>query len=361
MMTLRLPVGHALDEATGVIDLSYLLKHLFGGVLGSAAVLTFLQDVSGRKNENWRAQLWRYGVPLATATAMSAFFFAKLQPYETLAIYDEPGARTALLLYTVIFLGFLGSSLVSGVRVCWRWGRDSGNGGLGWGLRLIGVGLSAGVLYSVVRIAALISRFEGARIFPGKLDDYLSSYLMFTALVLVVVGSALPALGKVRSRIRQRRALVRLRPLWHDLTSAVPTVRFGEVRSPLTERWDARRVGERLYRRTMEIRDAQLALSDYASPTVSAAARRHVEQHGHQGARAAVELEACRLAAAHHARLYGGSPAPHPHPPPSGGRDLRSEVQALIQLSDAFYSPVARTFVDASRPHTPPPSLEPRS
>ncbi|WP_213003927.1 hypothetical protein, partial [Winogradskya consettensis] len=33
MMTLRLPAGKALDEALGVTDLSYLLKHLFGGIL----------------------------------------------------------------------------------------------------------------------------------------------------------------------------------------------------------------------------------------------------------------------------------------------------------------------------------------
>jgi len=83
MMTLRLPAGRKLDEITGVTDLSYLMKHLFGGVLGSAALLTFLQGVSGRRDISLGAKRLRLAIPVLTAVCMSALFFAKLQPYET--------------------------------------------------------------------------------------------------------------------------------------------------------------------------------------------------------------------------------------------------------------------------------------
>ncbi|MFG3253275.1 MAB_1171c family putative transporter [Streptomyces sp. NPDC048172] len=358
MMTLRLPVGRMLDEMLGVADLSYLLKHLFGGVLGSAALLAFLKDVSGNRDTRVTTKRLRIALPIVTAICMSALFFAKLQPYETLAIYQDFGARLALLLYTVIFLGFLSLSLCNGVRVSWRWGRDKGNGALGWGLRLIGIGLGIGVVYALVRIIALVTRFEGNGVLPGNLDDQVTSYLLLTTLFLVVTGSTLPVLGKLRSWQGERRGLHRLRALWRELTEAVPSVRLDPPRRRIAELLDVRHVQDRLYRRTVEIRDAALTLNDHVTTDVELRAHEHVAADGLIGTQAETAAEACRLAAARRARLRGDASTPRPHEPSGGGSNLTSEIRALTQLSDAYFSNLTRSFIDATEHRPSAPTLE---
>lgn len=347
MMTLRLPMGRTLDDITGVTDLSYLLKHLFGGVLGPAALLAFLRNVSGQQDSSSRGKRLRIVLPLTTAATMAALFFAKLQPYQITAILQDFEARVALLVYTLVFLGFLSLSLLTGMRVCWRWGRDSDNSALSWGLRLIGLGLSIGVAYALARIAALVSRFAGDGILHGDLDDRVSSLLLIASLLLIVAGSTIPVLGKLRTWRAGRRALLRLYPLWHDLTGTIPTVRLDPPRSLAIERLDPRNVHGRLYRRTIEIRDAALGLSDYASADLRERARQHVETEGLFGTQATVTAEACWLAVACRARLRGDPPTNKEHQPAGGGRDLRSEITALTQLSDAYYSDLTREFADA--------------
>ncbi|MER5973668.1 MAB_1171c family putative transporter [Streptomyces sp. NPDC002055] len=347
MMTLRLPAGRALDQLTGITDLSYLLKHLFGGVLGSAAVLAFLRSVSGQRDGSSRMRRLRILLPLAAAAAMSALFFAKLQPYETNVIFKDFAAHIALLVYTVVFLGFLSTSLLSGMRVCWRWGRDSSSGALGWGLRLIGFGLGAGVAYALVRIAAQLTRFSGNGMLPGALDDRVSSLLLLIALLFIVTGSTLPVLGKLLAGKAERRELLRLYPLWRELTETIPSVRLDPPRGVTAERLDIRNIHGRLYRRTIEIRDAALALSDHAPLNLRERARQHVEARGLFGAQALVSTEACWIAAARRSKLRGDMPTNKEHQPAGGGRDLRSEITALTQLSDAYYSDLTREFADA--------------
>ncbi|MBW1597231.1 hypothetical protein HPT28_09270 [Streptomyces sp. JJ38] len=344
-MTLRLPAGRALDHLTGITDLSYLLKHLFGGVLSSAALLSFLRKAAGGHAASCRPRWQRLAVPTLTAAIMTSLFFAELQPYETRAIFQDPGARAALLAYTIVFLGYLSASLVVGVRVCWRWGRDSDDRPLVWGLRIIGIGLSIGVAYALTRITTLIAHMTGDGIFPGDLDDYLSTYLLMAALLLNVIGSSVPALSKVRIWRAQRRALLRLHDLWRDLTEATPSVRLHPLRSLFAERIDPRDVRGRLYRRTIEIRDATLALCDYAPLSVREQARHHVEAKGLFGAQAAVATEACWLTAARRSKLRGDPPCANTDTRlAGGGRDLRSEISALTQLSDAYRSELARSF-----------------
>jgi hypothetical protein len=347
MMTLRLPAGRALDHWTGIADLSYLLKHLLGGVLSSATLLAFLRGVSGQAATGRRAKHLRIALPLVTAVTMSVLFLAELQPYETHRIFRDPTARWALVAYTVVFLGYLSSSLIGGIRVCWRWSGDSGSRSLSWGLRIIGAGLAAGVAYCITRIAAIVTRVTGDGILDGDLDDYVSTYLLMTALLLIVAGSSLPATGKLRAWQAERTALLRLRPLWRELTEATPSVRLNPTRSRAAERLDPRNVHGRLYRRTIEIRDAALSLSDYAPVHLREQAMAHVQSRGLFGTQAATTAEACWLAASRRSKLRGDAPAAHlEHQPAGGGRDLTSEISALTQLSDAYHSELVRHFAD---------------
>lgn len=211
MMTLRMPPGRALDQWTGVTDLSYLLKHLIGGVLASAALLAFLRKVSGASEEP-RTKRRRIMFACGTALAMAILFFAKLQPYETPSIFADPVARYAFLAYTLLFLGYLTASLLGGMRLCWRWGNNSSGPALSWGLRTIGMGLAAGVAYAVVRATTITTRIHGDGLFPGAVDDYISTALLMAALVLIVAGTSLPMLSLLHSWRAERHALLRLRP-----------------------------------------------------------------------------------------------------------------------------------------------------
>ncbi|NJP64800.1 MAB_1171c family putative transporter [Streptomyces spiramenti] len=348
MMTLRLPLGGVLDRATGIEDLSYLLKHLFGGVLAAAAVSAFLREVAGPGQARRSRGVTWYALPASTAVAMAALFFAKLQPYRTSVIYQDTAAHLALLGYTVIFLGYLSYVLIAGMRVCWRWGRASGNGVLGWGLRLVGIGLAAGVGYAVVRVAVLTAQLVGEGILPRNQEDVLATGLLLAALLLIISGTSLPLLDKAGAWRRNRLALLRLRPLWRELTDAVPAVRLHSLRHPVVERLDPRCPGERLYRRTMEIRDASLVLNDYASPCIRRSAYAHVTAAGLIGTQAETAAEACRLASARAACLRGDIGQPQPNEPSGGGRDLPSESRALEQLSAAYFSDLTHDFLAAS-------------
>lgn len=354
MMTLRMSAGRALDAWIQVPDLSYLLKHLFGGVLAPAALLTFLRDVSGH-GEGTSTSRFRTAFPLVTATTMSVLFFAELQPYDSAFILSDPVASLALLVYTLVLLCFLSSSLFSGMVVCWRWGRESGNGALGWGLRIIGVGLALGVAYAIVRMAALVALSSGAGALPGNLEDRLASLLLLVALFVIVVGSTLPAVGRLHSWWSARRNLLHLYPLWHDLTECVPAVRLEAARERRFESLDPRAVQSRLYRRGIEIRDAVLALGDHSSATARAHAEAHVAAGGLEGAEAASAVEACWLALALRARLRGESAVPRDHRPVGGGSDLASEISSLVRLADAYNSDLVRSFAKSKdRDHTHP-------
>ncbi|TLQ46328.1 MAB_1171c family putative transporter [Streptomyces marianii] len=154
-------------------------------------------------------------------------------------------------------------------------------------------------------------------------------------------------LGKARACRAERRVLLRLYPLWHDLTETVASVRLDPPRGLATERLDPRNIHGRLYRRTIEIRDAALALSDYAPAGLRERARQHVETRGLFGSQALVTAEACWIAAARRSKLRGDTPTNKEHQPAGGGRDLHSEITALTQLSDAYYSDLTREFADA--------------
>jgi hypothetical protein len=352
-MTLRLPVGQAIDRHIGVIDLSFLLKHLSGGVLGAAALLAFLRNVSGRGGTNSWGAGYRLGLPIATAITMTALFAATPQPYEAEDLLADYAGHSTIVAYGIVFIAYLSASLFSAMHVCWRWGRDSGNGALGWGLRLIGLGMAVGVAYAMHRIAALVTRFFGRTILPGKWDHTMSTGFLLGAVVLILIGSTLPALSKIRHWLDDRRNLLRLYPLWLSLTEAVPSVRLDPPRSRTAEWLNPRDPHGRLYRRTIEIRDAALALSDHAPAPLRERAQDHVTASGLIGTQAATAVEACWLEAARRSRLRGDVATNKQHQPSGGGRDLRSEINALTQLSAAYHSDLTCSFADAmDRAHT---------
>ncbi|SFC59024.1 MAB_1171c family putative transporter [Streptomyces aidingensis] len=343
-MTVRpVAIASSLDQALPLNNVSFLIKHL-GGIAAAAAVVTFVHQMSEEKTGGLRTKRLPITVAFAAGLSMVVLFFATPQPFEASDLLIEYADDWRMALYGVIWPGYLGAALFTGTRLCWQWGRHRGTGLLGRGLRYIGVGTAVGMVYAAHRTVSILLRHFGHQPISHPLNEKISTALLFSSVVLIVIGSTLPALRRLRQWWQDYRNLIALYPLWFSLTEAVPAVRLDPPRGRRQERFVLSDAHSRLYRRTIEVRDAILTLGDHASPALRDRARAHVVASGLMGAQADVAAEACWLRAARASRLRHDTASGEPLPPTSGGRDLASEIQALRQLSAAYHAPLADTF-----------------
>ncbi len=143
------------------------------------------------------------------------------------------------------------------------------------------------------------------------------------------------------SEPRKQRSYRRLRPLWQAIHAAVP-----EIVLPPGPSADPR-VGYRLYRRVIEIRDGQLALRPYTDPQAVARAESQARRAGVTGADLEATIEAALLATAISARESGLPRHDDPDhlPPMRSGEHLADEVSWLIRVSQIFVkSPIIHQF-----------------
>ncbi|MCP2257765.1 hypothetical protein LX15_001451 [Streptoalloteichus tenebrarius] len=126
-------------------------------------------------------------------------------------------------------------------------------------------------------------------------------------------------------------ALFEPRPLWRDITAAVPTVVMVEAHRGVTL---LTAPSLRVYRTIIEIRDGLLFLRNYVSPATLEAAREHVVAHGVADDLLDATVTACWLVAALDARRRGEEPQPEPPNLVSqGGTQLDTELHFLRQHS----------------------------
>ncbi|MGW0708948.1 MAB_1171c family putative transporter [Streptomyces sp. NPDC002643] len=343
-MTLRLSfVAVPVDAALGVNNLSSLGKHL-GAIVAAHAVLTFVHNMAEETAPGLKSSRLHLLVPVTATAIITVLFLAAPQPHEVVDLLTEYATDWRIAAYTVVWTGYLAAALFSASRLCWRWGRQPGTGLLGRGLRLTGMGTTIGIAYAVHRVASVILGFLGQRPVPASTSEAISGLLLLSALVFIVSGSTLPAAGRLHRWCREYRDLLQLYPLWLSLTEAVPEVRLDPPRRKASEILHLREVHDRLYRRTIEVRDAILALSDHAPSSLRDEARAHVAASGLIGAQADIAAEACWITGAKQARQASEPSSGAPLPPASGGRDLPSEIDALKQLARAYDSDLIRNF-----------------
>ncbi|MGW3493126.1 MAB_1171c family putative transporter [Streptomyces sp. NPDC001020] len=343
-MTIRPHIVAApMDARLRVNNLSALCKHL-SGIVAAHSVLTFVHRMAEEKAAGLKTSRLHVVFPVAAAVVIVGLFFATPQPHEAVDLLTEYATDWRIAVYGVLFTAYLGTALFSASRLCWRWGRQPDTGLLGRGLRLTGIGTTIGIAYAVHRFLTVTLRFLGRSPVATSTSEAISSLLLFSALVFIVSGSTLPALGRLHRWSREFRDLLQLYPLWLSLTEAVPAVRLDPPQGRTSETLHPRHVHDRLYRRTIEIRDAVLVLSDHASASLRDQAHAHVAASGLIGAQADVAAEACWIIGAKKSRQRNEPSSGEPLPPASGGRDLPSEIHALKQLARAYSSDLTRTF-----------------
>ncbi|MBW1603948.1 hypothetical protein JJV70_17935 [Streptomyces sp. JJ66] len=325
-MTLRLPeIMRAIDGGTGVNNLSTLLKHVFGLTAG-AALLEFVFGITRPTSRDGR----RLRLALAGTTLLALTVLFALTPREAQAekfFEFHAGGGAAVTTYLLVWYAYLGLAMAVAATLFWSAQRHAGAGWLRAGLLLLGAGTAASVGYALVRAAFLVLRLTGV---AGAGTDtgvtHWTDVAKHAAIVLILLGSVLPAVGAARAARRYARHLRALAPLWQTLTAAVPEV-------VLPEELRRSELRMRLHRRMVEIRDAILALQPY----VTAAQREHAAavaaRSGLTGTARQALADACWLEAARHARLAG-------RPPVASARRGDAALDAGVAL-DAAPGPAA--------------------
>lgn len=190
---------------------------------------------------------------------LAACFFATLQPHEAEDLLANYAGHATILAYGTVWISYLGTALLSATLLCFRWGRRPDSGLVDRGLILIRTGTAVGLIYALHRAAVLFVDYVGSSPLGEDVNHALSTGLHFMALLLILLGSTLPAAPCVLARIRAHWQVVSLSPVWRTLTDAVLETRLDTPPSCPADATNPLLTHDRLYRRTIEIRDSILA------------------------------------------------------------------------------------------------------
>lgn len=325
------PVYRTVDRVSGVPNLAWLLGHL--AVLAAALhARVFLLRLTGGRSVTWS----RWLVLAATAAVMAAAFSAAAVPEGQPSAFTTGYARAAgVPLYWVAFLGYFTVTLAAVTRLAVRYARLSTSRAMRHGLYLVAVGVLLGLAFFDQWGLRLLLLRSGRQVPPGW--DLAVRQLLVASNLLIVLGIALPS---VVDGLALRRAYWHLAPLWTELAANVPELNLSSRGLPLRHRIAIRRPEQQLYRRVIDIRDAQLSLRPWADPAVGDTARRQAARAGRTPSARDDIGAAAMLAAAVDARAqHSGPPSAHPPAgftvagwvaPPDG------ELQRLVRLARAY-------------------------
>ncbi|MEU7908107.1 MAB_1171c family putative transporter [Actinoplanes sp. NPDC049118] len=260
--------------------------------------------------------------------------------------------------YQFCYLAFLSLAITDLLTLSIRYSRYA-QGALRYGLRLVAAGAVASVAYFAYKLALLIGGWTGHR--PGGDESMISAALAGTAGILVAVGATMPLWGRHAAvpwiRLRQYVSYRRLTPLWSVLNAAVPEVSLVSGQA-MAGRYGRGEIGIRLYRRVIEIRDAQLILRAHSDPAEVQRVEAEAAGRGLAGDRLRAEVDAVELITA--LRVAGESadrrgatavPEREETDPADGDASLSSESRYLEKVAVAFRRQ------QAERPSAPEPSL----
>lgn len=212
------------------------------------------------------------------------------------AYADHPPVAAYLLVFalyigwaTTVFALFVGRYVVQTTGL---WLRA--------GLRTIQAGCVASAAWAVVKIAAALCVVSGRD--PGPLVAAAGTCAA-VCVALVALGATMPVWGprcaSLASWARAAHQVRRLHPLWHRLATELPQI---TLPSEMYAQADARFA---LYRRVVEIRDAQLVLRSHVHPDAVSWAHHEAERAGLGERRAHQVAEAASLAVALDAHSSG--------------------------------------------------------
>ncbi|WP_020668203.1 MAB_1171c family putative transporter [Amycolatopsis nigrescens] len=312
----------AVDEAFGRGAARLLMNVLLS--IGVCSLLVFFLG-SALGERPYRRAAFEL-LPLAAVIALMVVALA-ITPPEVRGASLSP-ARVHLPGVALFYLG-AGLYLIYGMVSCVRWMLRylrAADRHLRVGLRIGAIGLGSAALGSILRALYIVIAWAFGPSVPTLLA--IAVPLVILGTVGFLVGICYPGLRARLSAIGRRRQHQRhyqeLHPLWTLLVTAFPTIVLREGRPRPLDRFRARAVTRRYYRRVIEIRDGLVQLSPYLGADLTALA-----EDDPPGAaaelRASLDRQAEGGESDHKARLVL----------PGGGTDLDADVRPLLALSRA--------------------------
>ncbi|MBF6064979.1 hypothetical protein IU494_30500 [Nocardia terpenica] len=241
------------------------------------------------------------------------------------------GKRPSITAYLALFSAYLSWAFVAFIALIRRYSAATPDRPLRAGLRIMMLGAFAGLLWAAWKTIVLVINQVAPH--PVRVEALVTALLSSSAEALIAAGGIVAlAFRFVRvplERARTARYCRQLEPLWSQMYRALPEIKLAPI-----EQGDEFSV----YRRVIEIRDANLALRAHCHPDVRRWAVEAARQAGITGEKADVIAEAAVIAGAIDAHAAGvGYPAESAAVEMHRGTgDIESERDWLIRVSRAF-------------------------
>ncbi|GAB3138273.1 hypothetical protein GCM10027290_05580 [Micromonospora sonneratiae] len=278
------------------------------------------------KPEQTGRWLRRHGLVLAGAITLMTVLMLVADTHFTLNFVNVYSRNPAVVGYLVVFFVYITVSLVTFISSVGGYVRHVEATTLRVGLRFVVIGAAIGIIWAAWSgVRPVFTLFTG-RSLATTLP--VGTLIGTVCMLLWLIGATLTAWGtRLTAPLRWARAVLRYRqidPLWRTLRRAVPQIALNTTARLAAGAEFA------LYRRVIEIRDAQLALRAYAHPDVA----RWVGPTADPATLEAAVIAAALVghAAGHH---YG---ADHPF----------QEVDASLASESAWLARVARQFAGSA-------------
>ncbi|GAA2880798.1 DUF6545 domain-containing protein [Streptomyces mexicanus] len=212
-------------------------------------------------------------------------------------------------------------------------------------MRLMAVGCGFGAVYPLYRLTYLGFGLAGADSpLTGEQFDTGGSLLEIATILLVIAGSSIRAVDILIRGLRNRRALIGLRPLWVDLVCLLSpdSIRkhLAEGTSLARDRWNPRNLYERLDQRVVDVWDATYELLPWIEEDLPARAKAAVQDQGITGGEAEAAAAALCLRIARR-RAVGGEPHAVPStvvPLLALGDDQEANARWLARVGALYFS-----------------------
>ncbi|MYQ48763.1 hypothetical protein GTW40_27650 [Streptomyces sp. SID4985] len=300
-----------LDHVLGTVNISVPLAQ--GCVVALLAcqqvVLTYWgspPEVARRRSHSW---LWACFAVIAGLLVL----FALLTPSAphpidfTLYYAHDAWYATYLTLYVTAYT--IGELFLAGS--CWRLARRSARRSVRVGLRIVALGATVTLGYSMVRIGDVIATALGTSLTDWEAFAWACGDI---GAMLTLIGWLVPTISdqaqSVQYRIKQYRSYHGLRPLWQAFYSEAPEIELPIHRVDRAQRRRFRRISIRLYRRVIEVRDGRFMIRQYLDVAVRDASEAHHRARGLRGQELLAAVTADQILAGIAARAKGTRPKP---------------------------------------------------
>ncbi|NUR72452.1 MAG: hypothetical protein HOU81_16675 [Hamadaea sp.] len=256
-------IAQALDSITGVADLAVGVRTL-SGVVAAASVWVFAEALSGPAEPRayWRPRL--YVIPAVVLGCLTVLFWTAVRLPGPGSFTDEQSGHLPVVLFGVFSYLMYAAAAGRGAVLFWTQARTVGRTLLRTGLYVLCVAAGLFLAYVALRALWLVGESLGRRPPPWLAEAQQGELTL--GFLLLAVGCGLPGLAVARDYVADYAALNRLHHLWHTLQRAVPGFVLGRTPSRLGDQLNPLNVKMRLYRRVIEIRDAQWSLGAPVDP-----------------------------------------------------------------------------------------------